>query len=162
MFGFKSKTDRVYEILQPLVAVQTVQKGLPKGFWQHPFVLGYFSFFARYLIEDMFGSVSPEVAGDVVSSTMQRLSNLNGLAISEDIIRYSAPGSIHPDFDHGADMAAVLAFYMLGKATDSTLPYVNAAIASLTVNGRRPDKGMVSSEIFRVTFQKEVDRLFGV
>lgn len=162
MFGFKSKSDRLYDVLQPLVALQTTYKGLPRGFWDHPFVLGYFSFFARFLIQDMYGSVSPQVAGDAIASTMQRLSNLNGLAVAESIARHSTPGRSHPDFEHGADMAAILALYMRGKATEATMPYVNAATSSLTIGDQKPDKSLVSAELFRVTFQQEVDRLFGI
>ncbi len=161
MFGFKSKSDRLYDVLQPLVALQTIHKGLPWGFWDHPFVLGYFAFFARFLIQDMYGNVSPEVAGNAIASTLQRLSNLNGYALAEKSARYSTPGESHPDFEHGADMAAVLAFYMRGKATEATMPYVTATITNLTKGDKKPDKGLVSSELFRVTFLQEVDRLLG-
>jgi hypothetical protein len=160
MFGFQRKDEKIYAVLQPLFAVQMSGKGLPPRFWDHPFVLGYFSFFARFLIDDMFGNVKPEEIGDIITKVVQRLSNLNGLAVAERIVQFSSPGQSHPEFEHGADMAAVLAFYMKGKATDETLPYITDTISNLSVGGRKPDKGLVSSELFRITFQQNIDRLF--
>ena len=162
MFGFKRKDERVYAVLQPLVAIQMSVKGIPPGFWDHPFVLGYFSFFARFLIQDLFGEIRHQDAGDIIASVMQRLSNFNGLAVTEKIAQFSDPEHRNPDFEYGADMAAVLAFFMKGKATNETLPYVNDAINNLSFGNRKPDNGLISSELFRVTFQKNVDKFFSV
>jgi hypothetical protein len=161
MFGFgrSKKVDKIYSVLQPLVAVQMTFKGIPPGFWTNPFVLGYFSFFARYLLQELFGGQpKPEEVGHIISSVLQRLSNINGAALIRNINDYNDQGN--PDFEHGCDMAAVLAFYMHGKMNSETKPYIDRALEAVTPIGGKPDTSIMSTTLFRMTFQDEIAQRF--
>ncbi|WP_295536887.1 hypothetical protein [uncultured Thioclava sp.] len=160
MFGFgKSKDQKVYEGLQPVLAMQQRFGGIPPGFWQNPFVLGYFTFFSRFLMQDFFGDrLSYEEIGNISISVMQRLSNLNGVTLVEDAMRYQSTNN--DEFEHGADMAAVLAFFMAGKMSMQTKPYLDRALNEVSPNGEQPDKGMMFAALYRITFREEIDRRF--
>ena len=159
MLGFGSHRRKATEAavngLRPIVGVMQHSYGLPAGFWQDSYVLGFMHFsigiFAKAATR---GKVSGEVLGRVLADAFTGLSNLNGVAIANRATDLAISGD--PGFDKGASDASVVQGYALGMLKDDdehdlVLRAKNVASKSGTI-----DRSAVVGAMLMLSFIHEV------
>lgn len=120
MFGFARKraTRHAVEALRPLIGIAQHFHGIPAGFWQDQFVLGYIGFMAGFHAKSSGIKLSHEDMGLMLFDVFEALSNQNGRAIGQKYIDLCLINPSPPAFKKGLDNAAICAFVSVGKVPD--------------------------------------------
>jgi hypothetical protein len=109
----KAATRAAIDFTRPLIGIIQHNYGLPPRFWFDPYVLGYTQFtighFAKLATQ---GKIAVDDLGNVLVDTYAALSNINGTEIARSATALSLAKD--PDFNKGADDAAIVAFYKMG------------------------------------------------
>jgi hypothetical protein len=115
-FGGKKRaaTRAAVDALRPLIGTIQHVHGVPARFWLDPYVLGFtqfaIGFFAKMATG---GKIAGADLGIVLADAYSALSNQNGVAIGKQATVF-ATGN-HADFNKGADDAAAVYLYQLGR-----------------------------------------------
>lgn len=162
MFGnFRRKvTDQTIAMVrQPYAAFQSAY-GVPPGFWQDEFVLGFFGVMIG-LISGAIGQgrLSQADKGHLVADTFGALSNMNGAAITRRFNELVLQQPQQPDFKRGGDYGEIVTLAMFGKGSEMGRPAIEAAKDMAAAQGRAGDPGAVAAVLAQTHFvQPLIDR----
>ncbi|MFC5354514.1 hypothetical protein [Azospirillum himalayense] len=119
MFGIKRRaaTKATVENIRPLVGLIQYTYGLPAGFWQDEYVIGFFGFTIGFNLKAAAnGRLSDEDIGFGLSEVFTQLSNINGAEIARHYTHLAFHKS--DDFKSGAENAALMCFFTYGILKD--------------------------------------------
>ena len=100
MFGFTARRVRKSAIaaLSPMVKILRITSGLPKHFWDDPYVLGFLSgAIVAVNLEETGGQLKGAKMGKVLMDVLSQLSQLTPLDIGSKVAKQIQ----HPDFING-------------------------------------------------------------
>lgn len=163
MFGRNRRkaTEHVVEALRPTIAIVQSFQGLPAGFWRDEFVLGFIGFMISFHATYTSGrSLSQADKGYLLVDVLTALSNMNGQAISRDYTRLATQSPKSPDFEMGADYAAICAFASMGKMNEQGMPYYERAKEIAAAQGKPDDIGMILAILMQQLFYEPVRERF--
>lgn len=122
MFGGKRRraTKMALEAVQPILRTLEMSGGIPSGFWDDPYVLGYLggtaAIFAKMTTQ---GKIAGESLGQVMITVYETLSGLDGVEISKKVLLLQS--SNDKDFLKGlgnADKTICVAYGIEGYEDD--------------------------------------------
>ena len=123
-------TKHTIEACRPLVGIIQDHYGLPYGFWDNEFVLGFFQFMIGFHLTNTSGQrLSAEDKGIAQFDTFTTLSSRNGNSLAMRCHALSTQSPPNELFERGADNAAIIAIYMFGtlKRDERTAPWLDRA-----------------------------------
>lgn len=159
MFGRNRRlaTEHTIAAVRPLIAVFQYHNGLPAGFWQDEFVVGFIGFMIGFHANHTSGrKLSQTDKGFLLRDVFTALSNMNGQAIGSEFARLAMLKDKSPDFEKGCDNASVCAFATIGKMNEQGRVYYDQAkeqakeIAVIT--GSPNDLGSVAAVLLQKLF----------
>lgn len=164
MFGLsktKSCSDHVYSQIQPILSQAQNTLGLPKGFWEDPYIIGFFSFFISFHTNVTSSVQLNEVQkGELVSAVFARLSNRPGEPMARRFIHLSSTKD--EDFELGQEHASALCFASIGKGTPESAPFIENIKAEIKRDGFAPSIGKIFSVLFCDFFLSEIVKRFEI
>lgn len=149
MFG--SKRRRAVAIatdaMRPLIAIVQEFKGLPPGFWQSEYVIGFMgsiiNLHLRFSVPFQLGSSERAIA---LGEVYQNISNRNGAEFIRLFTNLALADA--GNFKIGADRAHILIFYLMDKLKDEDrFPEVLSAKSNATDELGFVDKGRVFTNL---------------
>ena len=133
-------SDHVFRAVQPIVANIYTAIGIPPGFWDDDFVLGYLgvciSFHMNYTSD---AKLTHEDKGAIAADVFQRLSSLNGLAIITKFNSMQAESQMRPRFQEGCRNARIVCYSVIGKKQEEGEDDVRSAKMLANEMGRGND-----------------------
>jgi len=127
--GFRKKvTQQTIEMVRQPYAVFQNSYGVPPGFWQDEFVLGFFGVMIGLVSHVASqGRLSQSDKGYLLQDTFGALSNMNGAAITRRFseLVYQQPQS--DAFKLGGDNGEIVTWAFFGKATPTGMEAVEDA-----------------------------------
>ena len=158
----KAVADAVTEAVRPSVAAASTRNGVPAGFWDDPFVLGYLMgrINAGMAIE---GGESLSVAdkGRVVVDCLAALSGAKGKAISEMAMVHAQ--TEQPDFMRANASGMFIALYEAERVPDEDRnPAVAAASQAVGASGAQPCRRSIADHLAQNYWVNEVRNRFTV
>ena len=147
-------TEHTIAALRPLIGVVQKSCGIPTGFWRDEFVLGFFSFMLTFHRDLTSGTrLSDEDKGRVMADVLTALSNMNGLAIAREVAALATGSKKTADFETGADNAAVLAFFIVGKLKNAdSNEHVIKAREMASLGGQAADHKAITGYLMLLLF----------
>lgn len=155
MFGRNRRlaTEHTIAAVRPLIAVFQYHNGLPAGFWQDEFVIGFVGFMISFHANYTSGrKLSQEDKGFLLCDVFTALSNMNGQAIGQEYTRLAMLTDKSPDFEKGADNAAICAFASIGKMSEQGRVYYDRAKTIASAQGSPNDLGVVAAVLSQMLF----------
>ncbi len=130
MFGsFRKKvTEQTIGMVRQPYAIFQQNYGIPPGFWQDEFVIGFFGMMIGLVSQALSqGRLSQTDKGYLLSDTFGALSNLNGAEITRRFseLVYKQPQSAA--FKLGGDNGEIVTLAFFGKATEASRDVVEEA-----------------------------------
>ncbi|KZL01483.1 MULTISPECIES: hypothetical protein [unclassified Pseudovibrio] len=127
--GFRKKmTRQTIEMVKQPYAIFQHHHGIPAGFWQDEFVVGFFgsmvSMVAMILAK---GKLSRTDRGYVLQDSFSALSNMNGMAIAQRFTELSMQKPMSASFKQGVDNGAIISFAMFGTTAPEDQMLIDAA-----------------------------------
>jgi len=164
MFGNKRKkaTEFVIDRMRPLVGLIQHQYGIPEGFWQDEFVLGFMHLMVSFHTQQSGYHLSTTDKGFLIADVYTSLSNLNGAAIGQRATDIATEEDQHPDFKLGADCAHICAFATIGKMSEDGRKIVAAAKDMAAERGNADDTSAVVEILFHELFFQKIAERFGL
>ena len=158
MFGRNRRlaTEHTITALRPIIGIVQKFHGLPPHFWQDKFVLGFIGFMIGFHANTSGRNLSQEDKGHLLVEVFTALSNLNGVAIGREYTRLALLTEKDPDFEKGADNAAVCAFASVGKMTEQGRPHYEKAKEIAAAQGKSGDLGTVIGVLLQLLFFEPV------
>ena len=116
-FGRARKKSLQYTVdnLRPLVGAIQALKGLPAGFWQNEFVLGFFHFMIAFNCNTSGHRLSVADKGHIFIDALTQLSNLNGRELVKRCTELAQQSPKNEMFERGADHASMICHYSIGN-----------------------------------------------
>lgn len=160
--GFSSHSIRkraeaaAIDSVRPLLGtLHAAGLGIPHGFWESPYVLGYISYvMAFFMNQATEGKASPTVRGYAQIAAFTTLSNLNGAAIASRSADLAFARD--PEFNMGADDAAlIIAYDARALLNEGQNPYVMRA----SDNGKIRDRTLIGAILMKTTLLAAVEAL---
>jgi hypothetical protein len=114
MFGSKRrKAVRVaVDNIRPIIGIIQYNYGIPAGFWQDEYLLGFFGFLIGFHMQRVSGgTLSQTDKGQGLADAFTEISNINGAAIARQFTTLAFAET--EDFKRGGDNAALIAFYTI-------------------------------------------------
>jgi hypothetical protein len=100
----------------------------------------------------------------VIQDVFTSLSNLNGAAIARRVIALAQDGD--PDFNRGADEAAIIQFYGMGRlkneAENPIVQRATAVVKATGMMGATDPRAAIGGTMVTITFMREVETRFGI
>jgi hypothetical protein len=147
--------------MQPMIGVVSSIYGIPSGFWQDDFVLGFLFLTASFHINHTSGiALSQEDKGQVLVDVFSRLSNMNGSAIVREATNAAYEGERRPKFKKGGDNAHICCFVSLGKVTDAGRSEVEAAKKAAIAMGLGTDLSAITGTLFQRLYAQPIAERF--
>ena len=165
MFGHKRRkaAKAAVEAIQPIVGTFQHHYGLPAGFWQDPYVVGFIGFMIGHHAKTAtHGKITGEEYGLAIGDAFSELSNLNGAKIMERYENFALADPKIPDFERGADNSATICYYVMGiLKNEAENEHVLAAKKMAEREGSGPtDRQRIASYMLFKLFNKEVQNRF--
>jgi hypothetical protein len=151
----KAKEAAVQSIRPILATLQTVGPGIPAGFWNDPYILGYLSFVKAFFVNQAtMGKASAADRGFATADAFTELSNMNGQMIAShaaDLI-YAKDAQ----FNRGGDDASVAIYYDARVLKDE---HKHPQIVRASQHGKITDRTAISAHLMLDTLFAEVERI---
>ena len=165
MFGrFRKKVTRqtIEMVKQPYAIFQSFY-GIPPGFWQDEFVLGFFGVMIG-LVSELRGQgrLSQLDKGHLLQETFSSLSNMNGIAIARRFSDLAHQQPHSDDFKLGGDHAEIVTLALLGKVTPAGREIVERAKTKAAAQGEPGDTAVVGIILARELFIQPLIERFGL
>jgi hypothetical protein len=167
MFGLKRKLalQAVIDNVRPLIGIFQQYEGIPVGFWQDRYVLGFISMLiVHHMNLASSGSLtnsnlSTEDKGRVLIETFTTLSNINGIEITRNYRELLAARD--PEFLRGSHNAAVTMGYATNNlANEDAHPGLMEAKNIAARMGKAGDRTQIGSLLMMELFYNEVQKRF--
>ena len=156
-------TEHTIAALRPIIGILQHYHGIPVGFWQDKFVLGFLSFMLAFHRDLTSGiRLTDEDKGRAMADVFTALSNMNGLAIARNVTQLVTGNEKSTDFEKGADNAAVVAFFIVGKLKNADSNVHVIAAKRMPANGGDHDHSTISANLITLLFLKPVLERFGI
>lgn len=162
MFGLskiRKCSDHVYFSIQPILSQVQSIVGLPKGFWEDAYVVGFFGFLVSFHTNMTSGlNLNETQKGQVLSDVFQRFSNRPGELMTmrfNELFREK-----DDDFELGQEHASALCFASIGKGTPESAPFIENAKRDIRGSGFTPSIGSIFSVMFCDLFLAEIVKRF--
>jgi hypothetical protein len=99
--------------IRPIIGIMQYNYGIPAGFWQDEYLVGFFGFLISLHMQRAAGDALSQMdKGLGLADSFTEISNINGAAIAR---QYSTLAFAKTeDFKRGADNAALIALYSIG------------------------------------------------
>lgn len=155
MFGRNRRlaTEHTINAVRPIIGIVQNFQGLPSGFWRDEFVLGFVGFMVGFHANYTSGrNLSSEDKGQLLIDVFTALSNLNGAEIARESTRLALQSPKSPDFERGADNAAICAFASIGKVSEQGRPHYEQAKEIALSQGQRLDHSAVAAVLMKRLF----------
>lgn len=129
--GVRLKATRhAISACRPLIGIIQDHYGLPHGFWDNEFVLGFFHFMIGFHLTNAPGEpLSTEDKGIAQFDSFTTLSGRNGNSLAMRCHALSTQSPQNELFECGANNAAMIAVYVFGelKRDQRTAPWLDRA-----------------------------------
>jgi hypothetical protein len=112
MFGSRRRkaVRAAVDNIRPIIGIIQYNYGIPSGFWQDEYLLGFFGFLIGFHLQRAAGGVLSQTdKGQGLADAFTELSNINGAAIARHFTTLALAET--EDFTRGSDNAALIAFY---------------------------------------------------
>jgi hypothetical protein len=157
MFGSKRRklVDKVYHSVLPYVAaVEQSIGGMPPGFWEDPFVIGFFTFQVGLTLKLAGGDqLSPEEKGLATCEILGALSHTSGVQITRSMTHLAL--SKDTQSGRGADVAQLVSLYPMGMLKDGDR---HPAVAELKLKMPQADPVTISGMLYHSMFIVDIKR----
>jgi hypothetical protein len=161
MFGSRRReaVQVVVQNLRPLIGVLQHHHGLPAGFWQSPYVLGFLTvIMSLHLKIASEGRLSQTETGSATTEIWTAISNLNGMEITRHVTSLSLSSPKNAEFELGADNGMVFGAYSLKiLRNEDTHP----AIVGIKEKIPNADRGTIAGILYETLFIREVKARLG-
>ena len=165
MFGGLRKrvTNETIAATRQLVSSFQLAHGIPRGFWQDDFIVGYFG--------NTIGVYSRMCSGDRLSQTekgyllcevFEAISNSNGSAIVRRFTEMAFQSPRPESFQRGLDFGEIVTLAMLGKVTDLGRPFVEDAKRIAAERGQQHDVNVVVQILLQKLFLEPIEARFSL
>ncbi|WP_425416504.1 hypothetical protein [Oricola indica] len=164
MFGGARRraTEHVVQSIRPLIAIYQSYSGLPAGFWRDEFVLGFIGFMISFHANVTSGvKLSTADKGHLLYDVLSAISNMNGQAIGREYTQLATQFPKNPDFEKGADNAAICAFASIGKMSPEGRPYYDMAKELADAQGTPDDLSAIGGFLLHILFYQPLRERFG-
>lgn len=145
--GFRKKiTSQTIEMVRQPYAIFQHAHGIPPGFWQDEFVLGFFGMMIGLASQALSqGRLSQTDKGYLLQDTFSALSNMNGAEITRRFkeLIYQQPQS--SAFRLGADNGEIVTLAFFGKGTEIGREAIELAKREAAAKGTPRDVGAVAT-----------------
>ncbi len=161
LFGTKRRnaTNAAVNAARPLIGTIQHLYGIPVGFWQDEFVLGYMMSLGSTVINTFDDGFSTETKGKILTDFFTSISNQNGQAISRKIVDLNSHKT--PDYIVGGDNAMLSLFYSVGSLkNEDTFPEIVQAKLMAFELGHGQDKGAIGAILIQKLFHRVVIERF--
>lgn len=165
MFGRSRKkiTKQIIDMVRQPYAVLQANYGIPPGFWQDEFVLGFFGVMigvlSKLIGEDR---LSQADKGYLLQDTFSSLSNMNGVAIARRFSDLAHESPQNEDFVRGADNGEIVTLMFLGKVSDTGRDIVERAKKQAVEQGMPRDIYAIQMILYRELFVDPIVDRFGI
>lgn len=163
MFGRNRRlaTKHTVDAMRPLIAIVQSLYGIPPGFWRDDFVLGFMGFMVSFHVNFTSGrTLSTADKGYLLADVFTALSNMNGAEISRDYTHRATLAANNPDFERGADNAAICALASIGKMNEQGMPHYERATEIAAKQGSQGDPGAVVAILMQQLFCEPIRERF--
>ena len=167
MFGLKRKlaVQAVIDNVRPLIGTFQQYEGIPVGFWQDRYVIGFIGMLIVYHMNlASSGSLSnsnlsTEDKGRVLIETFTTLSNINGLEITRNYREFLT--ARNPEFLRGSHNASVIMGYAANNLpNEDDHPGLMEAKKIAARMGKAGDRMQIGSLLMMELFYNEVHKRF--
>ena len=162
--GFRKKiTKQIIDMVRQPYAVFQSNYGIPPGFWQDEFVLGFFGVMVGVLSK-LLGEnrLSQADRGYILQDTFSNLSNMNGAAIANQFSDLAHENPQNKDFVRGADSGEIVTLMFLGKVSDTGRDIVERAKKEAEEQGTPRDISAIQMILWRELFVNPLVDRFGI
>lgn len=165
MFGGHRKkvTDQTIQMVRQPYALFQNTYGIPQGFWQDEFVLGFFGVKIGLVSQALGqGRLSTTDKGRVLQDTFTALSNMNGEAIARRFGDFAREEPQSADFRLGCDNGEIVTLAAFGKGTPQGRAAIEEAKSEAAAQGRPGDVGAVATILAMKLFVGPLVERFGL
>ena len=149
----KKVTKQIIEMARGPLAVFQSNCGIPVGFWQDEFVLGFFGCMIGVLSELIGeGKLTQFDKGRLLQDTFTSLSNMNGVAIARHFSDLAHENPQREDFVRGGDSGEIVTLILLGKVSDTGRDIVERIKKEMEDSGMQRDIGIIQTILMRDLF----------
>lgn len=164
MFGRARRraTEHVIDAVLPLVASCQGDHGLPIGFWQSHFVLGFFGYMISFHANCTSGQKLSSADNNLLMvDVFTAITHLNGKAIGDECTRLATLEVKSDEFEQGADCASICALFSIGKANEDGMLWIEKAERMATTMGGDSDHATVFGCLMQLLFFQPLNEEFG-
>lgn len=135
--GFRKKvTQQTIEMVRQPYAIFQHNYGVPSGFWQDEFVLGFFGMMIALASQTISnGRLSQADKGHLLQDAFGALSNMNGAAITRRFTELIYEKPQNDAFKLGGDNAEIVTLAIFGKVTPTGRDAVEEAKREAAAQG---------------------------
>jgi hypothetical protein len=157
----KRVASEVIDAVRPTIAMIQNGRGLPAGFWDDDYVLGflYGQVTACILV---FGGMQmkPAEQGAILVASFTALSNMNGLAITRRATKLSEIKD--PTFQQGLQNGMLTVMYRFERVKDEAGdPHIARATEAAKSSSSTPAREEIAAHLRASLWQDEVTKRFG-
>jgi hypothetical protein len=162
MFGNKRKKAANFVIgrLRPLLGHLQMSRGMPQGFWQDEFVLGFFHFTIGFQAAQSGIRLTQIDRGMILPEIYSALSNINGHKIARHATDLAMEYPMPHDFKLGVDYAEICALATVGKGVEHGRQFIETAKTAAAAQGQSRDTGLVAAHLYSMLFYDEIGARF--
>ena len=154
--GKRKAVSTATQNLVPLVGIFQQYFGIPVGFWQSPFVLGFFWYLiGGYLKLSSQGRLSSSEMGYALVEVFANLSNINGDQLARRCAAFVYADVKDEGFEKGVANATPIWVYMIDALKDEDN---HPEIVSLKQQLPNADRGTILGLLFQSLFISEVQK----
>ena len=140
----KKVTRQTIEMVRQPYALFQSNYGIPDGFWQDEFVLGFFGVMIGVLSKLIGeGRLNQMDKGHLLQDTFSSLSNMNGAAIARHFSDLAHENPQREDFVRGGDNGEIVTLILLGKASDTGRDIVEKVKKEVEESGMPKDSAAI-------------------
>lgn len=159
--GRRLATQHTIDAIRPILGAYPNVHGLPPGFWQDDFVIGFIGFLIGFHVDVTSGQkLSTTDKGYLLADVFTALSNINGVEIRSRYTQLAFQQPKNPDFELGADYALICAAAALGKVAPMGERHLREAEEVATKLGKSGDVPTITSHLLMMLFFQEVEKRF--
>jgi hypothetical protein len=155
LFGsFRKKvTQQTIEMVRQPYAIFQHIYGVPAGFWQDEFVLGFFGVMIGLVSQTLSQDrLSQTDKGYLLQDTFGALSNMNGAAITRRFTELAFQQPQDTAFELGGDNGQIVTLAMFGKGTPKGREAIEEAKKAAAAQGSPGDVAAVAAILARKLF----------
>ena len=162
MFGSKRRkaVRAAVDSITPIIGIIQYNYGIPAGFWQDEYLLGFFGFLIGFHMQRASGgALSQTEKGQGLADAFTEISNINGAAIARQFTALAFAET--EDFKRGGDNAALIAFYTIGALkNESDNEHVKEAKQIVEKLGEGNDRAQIAGILMHNLLINEIAERF--